>query len=258
MLSVIINADDLGSSPTVNAKIFDLIDRGRISSATLTSGGNSFEDACQKSRDFGSCSFGVHLYLTDFHPLTNSPVFEDCGLIDFSNGAFNGRIRSVRPTPRLKNAIYTEWSAQLKRARDGGLKVSHINSHHHVHTIPWLMGTLAQLARYKQVPAVRRSMDLYYRPEVNPPRSLLIKKAAWNAFLPFLSGVKTARHFTNFSWFLKLLTSREIAGGYDHWGPIELMCHPGNRDYSEETANIDTDWQRYVGTAIKMITYNDL
>jgi len=119
-LKVIINADDLGLSTTVNAHIFDLMARGRVSSASILAGGEAFEDACRQAIKFDECSFGVHLYLTEFRPLTGSPVFADCGLLS-SKGEFNSNIRRVRPNRHLKEAIYKEWCAQLDRARNVGL-----------------------------------------------------------------------------------------------------------------------------------------
>ena len=110
--------------------------------------------------------------------------------------------------------------------------MSHIESHHHVHTVPWMMGNLIKLARQQRVPAIRRSMDLYYDPEVCPPRSLLMKKHLWNSMLPLLTGAKTSQHFTSFSWFLKIMTSG--IGNLKIRGTIELMCHPGGSAFQEE------------------------
>ena len=231
--------------------------RGRISSATILTGGAAFEDACQMAPAFNRCSFGVHLYLTDLRPLTDPLIFADHGLLS-SDGAFNGSIRKAKATRHLKQAIYKEWCAQLDRARAAGLRLSHVDSHHHVHTIPWMMGLLSKLARRHRIPAIRRSLDLYYGPEVSPPAALRIKKRMWNTALPILSGAKVTRHFTNFTWFFQLFGSLESGRKPRVHGPVELMCHPGNPGFAEETRLLDTDWRGHLGLPAELITYNDL
>ena len=231
--------------------------RGRISSATILTGGAAFEDVCQKASLFNGCSFGVHLYLTDLHPSTDPRIFADHGLLS-SSGAFNGSIRNAKATRHLKQAIYKEWCAQLDRARAAGLRISHVDSHHHVHTIPWMIGTLSRLARRYRIPAIRRSMDLYYWPEVSPPAALRMKKCMWNTALPILSGAKVTRHFTNFNWFFRLFGSLESGRKPRVRGPVELMCHPGNPGFAEETRLLDTDWRGHLGLPAELITYNDL
>ena len=220
-LKIIINADDLGYSSQVNAQIFDLMTEGRISSATLLTGGKYFADACKDLVHFPRCSFGVHLYLTSLSPQTNKEVFAANGLLS-DDGHFNNAIRRTPPSRELKEAIYAEWCAQLDRAKDFNVPVSHIDSHHHVHTIPWLFLTLCKLARRYRIPAIRRSMDLYLNSEVSPPTSLLAKKAVWNCALQALSAAKTTRHFTNLRWFWHLIKSpqgRDLQGSYRTYVP---------------------------------------
>lgn len=253
---IIINADDLGISQAVNDAVFDLMSRGRISSATALVGGPAFADACRRSQSLVQCSFGVHLYVTELTPQTDPKVFEEHGLIS-PEGNFNSAIRTIRPTTLLKAAILEEWGAQLGRAREGGLKVSHVDSHHHVHTIPWLLGVLSKLVRRDRVAAVRRSMDLYDRSEVTTP-SLRLKKMLWNHALTVLTGAKSTRHSTNFRWFVQMASSGALNDGAALRGPIELMCHPGNPGFASETALLDTDWSSQIGFPVDLISFNDL
>lgn len=257
MAKVIINADDLGISPAVNDAVFDLMSRGRISSATTLVGGAAFDDACRRAQLLDQCSFGVHLYVTELKPKTDPNVFNEHGLIS-SDGTFNNAIRSIEPTEQLKEAIFREWRAQLQCARENGLKVSHVDSHHHVHTIPWLFGVVSKLARQSGIAAVRRSMDLYERSEAVPSASLRLKKMVWNGALTVLSGAKSTRHFTNFKWFLQMARTGALNGGSALRGPVELMCHPGHSGFAEETALLDTDWRSQIGFPVKLINFNDL
>ena len=106
---MIVNADDLGLSTTVNEAIFTLMAKGRVTSSSLLANAPATEEAviesrrCQKAQ-----SFGVHLNLTEFRPLTRnahlSPILD-------SSGCFaNNLIRSTPITSQLREAIFQEWS----------------------------------------------------------------------------------------------------------------------------------------------------
>jgi predicted glycoside hydrolase/deacetylase ChbG (UPF0249 family) len=70
---LIINADDLGISPVVNDEIFDHINRGFVSSATILGNGPAVADATHQIARFPQASFGVHLNATEFAPLMAHP-----------------------------------------------------------------------------------------------------------------------------------------------------------------------------------------
>src|SRR6516164_9169595 len=73
---LIINADDLGVSESVNNETFALMQSGLITSATLIANAPAFEDAVRNSKRFPHCSFGVHLNLSVFPPLSRSKYLE--------------------------------------------------------------------------------------------------------------------------------------------------------------------------------------
>lgn len=82
MLKVIINADDLGHNKKVNKSIINLLERDKISSATILSNGKSFSGVIERLKDYKNKSFGVHLNLTEFKPLTNDQIMYDMGLVN--------------------------------------------------------------------------------------------------------------------------------------------------------------------------------
>src|ERR1035441_8902953 len=116
-MRVIINADDLGYSPLVNEAMFSLMEARRLTSATLMTTAPGFGEAGRGFGNFPWCSFGVHLTLTEFPPLTPSDQVVRAGMID-KNGAFFGDGRSIRPTSALKEAVFKEWCRQVERALD--------------------------------------------------------------------------------------------------------------------------------------------
>ena len=155
-LSVTVNADDLGLSEHVNAEIFRLIDAGRVTSATLIASAPAIEQAARRTHKFPNTSFGAHLNLTEFEPLTDPR-----GLAPLvgTDGCFCGNVRNITIDVALRRAIRAEWNAQIGRLRMLGVDVSHIDSHHHVHTIPSLFTTLKNVQRDAGIRKVRISKN---------------------------------------------------------------------------------------------------
>ena len=171
-LRCIVNADDLGVSKEVNSAIFAMMERGRVTSATILANGDAFVDAVARVHEFPHCSFGVHLNATEF-----KPVHSDYGLQPLLNsqGLFNGKFREVKLGVKLLTALRDEFSRQIERVAARIGSISHIDSHHHVHTVPYLFPILSSLGRKYGIPSIRLSKNLY-SPGENIPKITGIKE----------------------------------------------------------------------------------
>ena len=252
-MKIIINADDLGYSQTVNKAIFSLAKENRITSATLIANGEAFEDAIRRIRDFPDCSFGVHLTLTEFRSMTVASVFHRSGLVD-EGGMFTGNLREIDPSPELKQAIYVEWTKQVLRIRDAGVDISHFDSHHHVHTVWWLFGVLKKLQKHFRIRKSRITLNWYYKKEEIPSRKLLFKKALWTFMVKHYYRTTTTDHFTPFKWFLNNFKDGEQRTE----GIAELMVHPGQSFARKETEQLWGDWKDKLPINVELISYKDL
>lgn len=250
-MRLIINADDLGYSPAVNDAIFKLMARGKVTSATLLTGGVAFGDAVSRLHEFPACSFGVHLNLTELTPLTHQAVWHDCHLLD-ADGNFNAAIRAARPSYRLLKTVIEEWSAQIEAAQKAGVPVSHLDSHHHVHTIPWLFPALKSVQRRYGIRKVRSSLNLYARNQ-RISRHLALSKRLWNYALRRILRTATTDYFTHLPWLLEQAPLRPELTGKD----IEVMVHPGALDYADETRLLDLDLKE-LAPQIELISYRGL
>jgi chitin disaccharide deacetylase len=254
-LSCIVNADDLGISVSVNDEIFELIAAGKVTSATVIANGPAFEDAVKRAKQFHWASFGVHLNATQFNPLSKN---EDLRPLLASGGEFAGKLRSSGEfvenlrslflAPSTRAALLKEFQLQidLVRARIG--EVSHVDSHHHVHTIPSLFPILRHLIRRNGIPAVRISKNLH-EPQNRPGIQLRTAKMLWNAALKWLS-VDTTDRFTELPALLLNPPRRDCT--------VEIMTHPGHEKYQSELSLLRDGWEEYVPAEIRLITYRDL
>jgi predicted glycoside hydrolase/deacetylase ChbG (UPF0249 family) len=254
-MNLIINADDLGYNEAVNAATFELCSRNLLRSATLIMNAPSVDGAIDRLRDLPDCSFGVHLNLTEFRPLTFSPALQP---LLKTNGDFDGDAvqRTVLSKP-TRDAIFQEWSSQIARLIGAGIVPSHLDSHHHVHTLPLLFPILKKLQRRFSIKRVRLTKNIY-GPDQPFSSYLLMRKRAWNTMLRLWYPTITTSGFTSLAEFHDLVTNGEIG----RWVRdktstiIELMVHPGNPLFDRETALLYSDWASV--HEFNLLSYSDL
>jgi predicted glycoside hydrolase/deacetylase ChbG (UPF0249 family) len=248
---IIVNADDLGISEPVNEAIFQGLQSGVITSATMLSNGSAVRAAAQKLHLFPECSFGVHLNLTEFGPLCQGSYTDLASILD-KNKFFNGNsIREVRIGLPMLRAIFREWCSQIENLMRLGVEPSHLDAHHHVHTIPQMLPVLAALRRRYKINKVRISRNMYDKTE-RPSQLLLTKKVLYNLALRTI-GFRTTRIFTDLGTFVKLcavLPPRCVS--------VELMTHPGALPRTEEASLLESDWPRRLSYKAALVSYKSL
>jgi chitin disaccharide deacetylase len=154
---VIINADDFGRSERINEAIVRAFDDGLVSSTTLMANMPGFDDACRLVRERELLAHvGTHLVLSDGEPLTSD--IRSCARFCDERGRFvywRSASRAAWLRPAERRAVLAELRSQVERCRDAGIRVTHLDSHHHVHNQPAIAPLVLQVARELGVPAVR-------------------------------------------------------------------------------------------------------
>jgi len=250
-IRIIVNADDLGMSAEVNEAIFRALEDGVITSATMLSNGSAVIPAARMLHRFPNCSFGIHLNLTEFQPLCPGSYTALSSILDEHKG-FNGNaIREVRISPPMLRAIYKEWCAQIDNLIALGVKPSHLDAHHHVHTIPQMLPVLAALRRRYRINKARISLNMY-DPATPASKILLSKKWLYHQALRCI-GFKTTQGFAELEVFVKICAARPPREQL-----IELMTHPGSVLSSEEPALLAGDWTKKLSYQVALVSYKDL
>ena len=157
MPRLIITADDCGLSEGINQSIYDLHQRGYLTAASVMTNFPAHRQALDLLRGCPELDLGIHLSLTDGHPVT---AFDDHHphLLneDFSfRSNISLYIRSHFFSAGAVDWIRRELDAQMRRFTDVGLQPQHISSHHHFHAIPLLRRIVHELAEHYQVAWVR-------------------------------------------------------------------------------------------------------
>lgn len=213
---VIVNADDFGMNSAANHAIVQAFERGWISSATLMANMPGFEEACQLAHQHHLVGWiGTHLNLTCGTPLTN-PI-RSCSRLCDEAGNFRPRGTRFRLSARERQAAETEMGAQVRACIERGVKPTHLDSHHHVHTEWALGGAAIAIAERYDIPAIRLSRNC--GPGIGGFRWLY--KLAYNSRLQ-LHGLAKTRYFGSSSDVGSLLQHAS--------GPIEVMVHLTSED----------------------------
>lgn len=249
-MNIILNADDLGMNLEVNQAIFSLMSERRITSATIMANGSAVEEAVKQQAEFPHCSFGIHLNGSQFYPLTQSAGLSP--LLDSAGCFIPNRLRQVGITPSLCQALFEEWSAQIEHVQRLGVRISHFDSHHHVHTVSGILPIIAQLKNRFVIKKIRLTKNIFSTNEHVSIKKQL-KKWLWNNALRKWYGATTTNGFTSFDSFMN---SNKAA--FDKMNCVELMVHPGSIQYENETSLLETDWIQHLPFAVNLINYNQL
>lgn len=252
-MDLIVNADDFGISPENTAATVSLMERGRVTSATILANGEDLGSALAAARRLPSRSFGVHLNLTEGPPLTDP---SDLAPLLDPDGRLHPIIFSTQITRTLLRGIEREWMAQVERIRSAGVPVSHLDSHQHVHTIPRLFLAFKSVQRKTGIRKARITKTLYDRD--TPPESsmLMAKKSVWNFALRNWVRTKTTDGFSDFSSFIR--ASRERPLGL---GSLEVMVHPGADNelgFQDEIEVLETSWEDELPFPVRLLSYHEL
>lgn len=226
---LVINADDFGFTTDINRGIIEAFTAGALRSTSIMVGMPAFEDAVDHARAAGeSLGVGLHLTLSAGRPLTNAPSLVDHRSGDFLKfpallaRAFAGRVRA--------REVAEECAAQIARAQSAGLRLTHLDGHHHVHLVPGIREAVRRVIQGERIPVVRR------------PRERLFGGPGWNRRLPerallrlFTRGADTVPgtiatdHFVGSALLGAPRFGRLLVCVLDALPPgtTELMVHPG-------------------------------
>jgi hopanoid biosynthesis associated protein HpnK len=272
MRTLIVNADDLGWTFGVNRGIAEAHRNGIVTSASLLANGSAFEDGVRTAQELPRLGVGVHLNLSDGKPVAPpaqiATLLNDAG--EFSGGPEALLFRVTAKSLELKH-VEIEWTAQIEKTRNAGIRPTHLDGHKHVQMLPGLFEVALRLARKFAIDAVRVSHEASgLRAALNGDGSSMstaIKQGVQARGLKFLardaremaerSGISTADFFCGIAQ-TGVLTKTGVLRLLQNLpeGTTELMCHPGYAD--EQLRNSATRLQKSRQTELEILTDNDI
>ena len=217
---LIINADDYGLTESCTKAIAEAFEKNLISSTTACANGVYIEQALVLAQEKGFAdTIGIHINLTEGQPLTETisgdPFFCE-------DGKFHGRINRLRkPTEEQLAEIKAEVTAQIQRLLALGYRISHADSHHHIHTCIYFEDTIKDVLFAYGIKKIRLHRNIGGIP--------FYKKIVKNWYNKKLQkqDFTTCRYFGSLEDFDPNMTREGIC---------EIMVHP---DYNSQGILID-------------------
>lgn len=234
MLKLIVNADDFGLNKKINKEIIRSYKFGIVRSASLMANGNAFDDAVEYIKQNPQLDIGIHLTLTGEHPAADSGIVSS--LLGKDKKFFSNASEFAKKYFAWKislDEVKLEFNHQIIKILDNKIKISHIDSHQHIHILPAIFKIVAELSnkyKIKYIRLPRENFQFYF-----VKRFLSMKRLAQLfsintvcRFVP-MHGFFTTDYFSGF--YLGGRISRENLISLIHklpaTGICELMCHPG-------------------------------
>lgn len=235
---LIVNADDLALHSAVNRAVFRTHREGIVTSTSLLAGGAAFSEAVEESKHHPGLGIGLHLCLVEQAPVSDPDSIPS---LVGSNGRLVSNYSIFLKRYLLgkihREDIKSELEAQVTKAVDHGLTLTHLDSHQHLHILPGIARMVEEIGRRFGIKKIRipaENVRIAGSP-VMSKRGLqgrwvyslaqscrkMLKHSGWTTpdrFLGFMQGGRMLRE----DW--RSLIPRLPAG------VTEIMVHPGEDD----------------------------
>ncbi len=239
MLKLVINADDFGISEKINEAILKSFHFGILRSTSLMANGESFDNAVGIIRSNPDLDIGLHLTLVESKPLLSAEnlhsLITDAGYfhrhaIEFTKKYFSEKISLEE--------VRNELTAQIERALDHGIRISHIDSHQHIHILPKILDIIIELANRYKIKYIRFPQERFSGYMFRDLKSVarILEMVSINHFCSRIKGklMYMTDYFAGFYFGGKLSKQNLITliNNLPATGVCELMCHPGLESFT--------------------------
>jgi predicted glycoside hydrolase/deacetylase ChbG (UPF0249 family) len=240
MKTLIVNADDFGRSSAINQGIIEGHQKGIVTSASLMTDRDAFDEAVDLAKKNPHLGIGLHLDLDSF--------------FNVQHGV--GRLLTYKDAAVPMSAIATETERQLKKILATGLPIRHVDGHHHVHLRPELFATVAALTAKYKIPVIRYFRGFFEGLYPGAPMDWvpdLVRRFGLRCTDTFFAGWEAVESsLPGYSYF-------DLNVPFD---TAELMVHPGKGEAWRERelfhCTSDEVRKRLQDNGVQLATFGDL
>ena len=238
---LIVNADDFGLTPGVNRAIIELHAAGLVTSTSLMARAGVTDEAIELARANPSLGVGCHVVLVDGEPVL--PPEQIPSLVDKRTGQFPNSLTAFLLrlfTVRIcAEEIEAEAAAQISLLQRRGVRLTHIDTHKHVHVFSAVLRPVLRAARAAGICAVRHPFEPEWavRAAIGAPLARVVQIAALRRLEPRSRKILTQEGFVTSDGTIAMAgtgsldaaTLRSLLGQLPV-GTWELVTHPGYND----------------------------
>ncbi len=232
-MKVILHADDFGFDNDTTQATIELLECGALTSATIMATMPAAEQALAYAAKHPEHSFGVHMtYVDGLRPALEkegSTLLDSKGLFYPSNDV---RKKAIKLSLN-RDDIIEESLAQIEKVRKGGVKISHLDSHGHLHKFPSFLFALSEIKKRSGINKVRRVQNVFINPQHVSPT--LILNRCFDAYISHTC--LTTDYFYMCANNMDTGWADAILSQMDRLpqdAVIEIGVHPGLADTEEE------------------------
>ena len=248
MPRLIVNADDFGMAPGVNRAILELHAAEVLTSATLMARAAATEEAVKMALAMPTLAVGCHVVLVNGAPASDPARVSS--LIDPTTGAFYptiGEFLKRLYTGRIRaSQIEAEAAAQIAFLQSFGLRLTHVDTHKHLHMFPGVLGPVLRAARAAGIRAIRNPFEPLWSinatanaPDTRRAEVLLLRRLERR-----FRRVVARQGFVTTDGSIGVLATGTLELSVVHAlisampeGTYEFVSHPGYRDEALARAN---------------------
>jgi len=238
----VIHVDDLGMCHAANTGGFEALLRGPATCGSVMVPCPWFAEAAAIAREHPELDLGVHLTLNaEWEGYRWGPVAGVASvptLVAPDGGFYRTTAETTAHGDRVQ--VETELRAQIEKALESGIDVTHIDSHMGTVFAPSFVGVYAKLAREFQIPAFL----------TRPGEAAMARAGLGDALRPILEAVDALAEegFPVLDGFDANSLGFPVGSGADHnrarlaglgKGVSYLICHPAHE--SEELSALTPD-----------------
>ncbi len=258
---VIFNADDFGISPGVNQAIATAHKQGALNSTSIMITLKWAEQAVDMAKSMPNLNIGLHGNLTNQQAVLTHreiPLLTD-EYGRFKNGFVKLALLNLLHPIKLKRQAKAEIEAQIKKAVACGIKLSHLDSHRHVHMIPAIFKAFRELKIQYNIPRMRFINENPLRTIAQTSSKEWLQDGAWLKSL-ILCGCavldKLLYGYKADTYFYSIINTCKVSRDKlhkikipDQYTQVEVMLHPGipevDKQHMEDVFddNILKDWR---------------
>jgi hopanoid biosynthesis associated protein HpnK len=239
---LVVNADDLGLTPAVNRGVVRAFQSGIVTSTSLLVTGSAFEDAVALARQNPELDVGLHLALVEERAVLGPDVLptlvDETGRFprtsaEFIRRAILGGINWLE--------VECEIAAQIALFQKTGLRLSHLDSHQHLHMFPPVFQIVRRFARWVENVWIRNPVGSW-RKSPDAPMGRWLQRLGLNLTCLSVRGLHgrsqpqmpDGLYGFEVSGCLTRSALEQILRRIPH-GLYELICHPGEDDADTQT-----------------------
>jgi hopanoid biosynthesis associated protein HpnK len=245
---LIVNADDFGMAPGVNRAVLELHAAEVLTSATLMARAAATEEAVKRALAMPSLGVGCHIVLVDGTPTSDpeaipSLIEPNTTALFPSIGEFLKRLY----TARIRTAeIEAEAAAQIALLQSYGLRLTHIDTHKHMHMFPLVLRPVLRAARAAGIRAIRNPFEPLWsiNATLDAPEARRIEVLLLRRLESRFRRVVAQEGFVTTDGSIGVLATGTLQLSVVHAlisampeGTFEFVSHPGYRDETLARAN---------------------